>query len=81
MVYQLISLAGAVLVLAAFAAVQLKRLDSETVVYQLMNMLGGACLCVVAVVTVQYGFILLEGTWAVLSAAGLIRVLRRRAHA
>jgi len=76
MLFQIIQLVGAVLILGAFAAQQSKRLESETVVYQLLNCLGGFCLCTAAVAEVQYGFILLEGAWTILSAAGLVRVMR-----
>jgi hypothetical protein len=41
-------------------------------------MLGGACLTIAAVAASQYGFILLEGTWTIVSAAGLWRVARSR---
>ena len=65
------------MILSAFAAQQLKRLHAETAVYQFLNLAGGAFLTVVAVSTRQYVFILLEGTWTVMSAAGLWRVTRR----
>jgi hypothetical protein len=74
MVYQLISIVGAVVILSAYAAQQMKKLQAESVAYQLMNFVGGTCLCVAAVAAQQYGFIILEGTWAVLSAWGLWRV-------
>jgi hypothetical protein len=76
MLMQAISICGAILILSAFASHQMKRLHAETVTYQLMNLAGGACLTVVAVASVQYGFILLEGTWTLMSAAGLWRVIR-----
>jgi hypothetical protein len=38
MLMQVISILGAILVLMAFAAHQMKRLRSETVAYQVMNL-------------------------------------------
>lgn len=78
MLYQAISIVGAVVILSAYAAQQMKKLHAESVAYQLMNCIGGTCLCIAAVAAEQYGFILLEGTWAVLSAWGLRRVLTHR---
>ena len=80
MVYQIISLAGAVMILGAFAALQLGRLAAATRLYQVLNLAGGACLFVAATAAQQYGFILLEGTWTVASAYGLWRVTRRIAN-
>jgi hypothetical protein len=58
-------------VLLAFAGHQMKRLDTETVTYQLMNLFGGALMTMAAVSGREYGFILLEGTWTIVSAAAL----------
>ena len=74
---QAVSVAGAVLILLPFAASQFGRLTTASLAYQVMNLIGSAALTAVAVVESQYGFILLEGTWAIVSAAGLARVLRR----
>jgi hypothetical protein len=74
--FQLISLLGAVVILGAYAALQSQKLQSETAAYQALNALGGALLCATAVAERQYGFILLEGAWTVLSLWGLARVLR-----
>ena len=76
MVYQLLSLAGAILILGAFAAQQTKKLDADTAAYQLLNFIGGTLLCLTAIHERQYGFILLEGSWAVLSAWGLWKTLK-----
>jgi NADH:ubiquinone oxidoreductase subunit 6 (subunit J) len=77
MIYQVISLIGAVLILSAFAAAQMRKLKHESVAYQALNFAGGVCLCIAAVAALQYGFILLEGSWAILSAHGLWRVIRQ----
>jgi hypothetical protein len=72
---QAISIAGAILILLPFAASQFGKLATTSLAYQLMNLIGSAALTAVAVIENQYGFILLEGTWAIVSAAGLARVL------
>jgi hypothetical protein len=76
---QLISIVGAILILVPFAAAQFGKLATTSLAYQLMNLIGSAALTAVAVIENQYGFILLEGTWAVVSVAGLVRVLTRSA--
>lgn len=77
MIFQVVSVVGAILVLTAFAAHQFKRLESETKTYQILNLIGAFCLTATAVVTRQYGFILMEGSWTVISAWGVWRVVRR----
>jgi hypothetical protein len=79
LLFQVIQLAGAVLILAAYGAQQARKLISESVGYQSLNAAGGVLLCASAVAGRQYGFILLEGAWTVLSVWGLIRVMRHGA--
>lgn len=77
MTYQVISLVGAALILVAFAAHQTNRMRSEGAPYQWLNLLGGLCLFITAVASRQYGFIILEGAWALLSAFALLRLTRK----
>jgi hypothetical protein len=78
LLYQVISFIGAVLILSAYMGLQLNRLAAETIAFQTLNLFGGIFLCVTAVSLRQYGFILVEGLWAILSAIGLWRVVTRR---
>ena len=78
MLYQIISIIGALLVLVAFAAQQSRHLHVDSPTYQLMNFFGGLLLCITAIHTVQAGFILMEGAWTLLAARGLWRVTRQR---
>ena len=75
---QVISVMGAVLILTPFAASQLGRLKTSDLSYQVMNLIGAATLTAVAVLESQYGFILLEGVWTIMSAIGLRRVILQR---
>lgn len=73
---QVVSLAGAFLILIPFALSQLGRMAVKSLPYQAMNLAGSAMLTTVAVIGHQYGFILLEGVWAIMSAFGLRALLR-----
>lgn len=73
---QIVQLVGAALILIPFAAVQLGRMDVRSVGYQVLNLVGAALLTATAVAHRQYGFIVLEGTWAVMSLVGLVRLRR-----
>lgn len=75
---QAISLIGATCILLPFAASQLGRLSRDSVAYQVLNLVGSLLLEVVAVIEVQYGFILLEAVWAIMSVVGLANIWRRR---
>lgn len=69
---------GALLILVAFTAAQFGRLDQRSVVYLVLNLVGSVVLAILAWYEEQFGFLLLEGVWALVSAWGLAQVLRGR---
>lgn len=73
-----IEIAGSLLILSAFAASQAQKLDAHSLTYLALNVAGSAVLAVIALMHQSWGFLLLEGTWAVVSLVSLIAVLRRR---
>ena len=75
---QVVEVAGAVLILAAFIAAQRGRLSPHSLPYLVLNLVGSAALAVLALLDDDWGFLLLEGVWAPVSACGLAQVLARR---
>jgi hypothetical protein len=68
----LIQIAGALLVLVPFVASQAGVLSVRSVRYLVLNLIGSATLTVLALVHGDWGFLLLEGVWALVAARGLI---------
>ena len=75
---QLVQIAGALMILAAFAALQLGRISASSRLYLWLNLVGSAILAGLAWHEEQWGFLLLEGVWAIVSAWSLAQVLRGR---
>ena len=76
MLHQVVSLAGAAMILAAYVALQRGWLPREDRRYNALNFVGSALLTWVAAAARQWGFIVLEGTWALLSLPPLLRPRR-----
>jgi hypothetical protein len=75
--YQAVQITGAVLILAAFTAAQVGWLGRKSLRYLLPNMIGSGMLAVLALTGRQWGFLLLEGAWAVISLGGVVSAVSR----
>jgi len=67
-----LKLFGAILIVSAFALSQVGRMDARSYLYILLNLVGGAILAVLAYQQARWGFVLLEGTWTLISLVSLI---------
>ena len=70
---QVISLVGAILILAAYAGHQFGLIERTDAPYSCMNLVGSLVLAVIAYRGQQWGFLLLEGVWATVSVVPLVR--------
>jgi hypothetical protein len=75
---QLIQIVGAVLILIAFGAAQAGRMSPHALSYLVLNLVGSLVLTGVALNDSDWGFLLLETVWAIVSAWGLVQFMRGR---
>jgi hypothetical protein len=74
---QVIQIVGAALILVAYVAAQMERLDPQSRLYLGLNLTGSIILAVLAASGSQWGFLMLEGAWAFVSLWGLVAFSRR----
>ncbi|HEX6796274.1 MAG TPA: hypothetical protein VF116_01020 [Ktedonobacterales bacterium] len=75
---QIIAALGSLAVLSAYAASQVRWLRTTSLAYILLNLAGSGILAVVAIVERQWGFLLLEGAWALVSLWSVGRLVGGR---
>jgi hypothetical protein len=73
---QAISIVGAALILVAYGGNQAGWLDRTRPLYSALNFVGSVILTVIAWRAGQWGFVLLEGVWALISVPPLVRAGR-----
>lgn len=75
---QVVQIVGALLILVAFAGAQGGWLSPHSLLYLVLNVVGSAVLAAVALHGADWGFLLLEAVWALVSVWGLVQLSRGR---
>ena len=72
---QVISILGSLTILAAYGASQFRLMSPSGLLYSVLNLVGSAILAVIALIEHQWGFLLLEGVWALISLWTTVRIV------
>lgn len=77
--YQLVSIIGSVLLLTAYAGLQLGYLDAATsYLYQFFNLFGAACLTYSVIKPFNSGVFITELCWTGFSILGVVKLMQMR---
>lgn len=75
-VVEVVQIVGALMLLVCYLLAQAKRMSPEGYPYLLLNFVGSAVMTMTALIAYQWGFVFMEGVWALFSAWGLMQRLR-----
>jgi hypothetical protein len=76
----LIGFIGVFITLLAYFLIIFDFVPKEGVLFYLMNIIGSALACYASVMIVYWPFVVLEGTWTIISIVGLLKLLRAQPH-
>jgi hypothetical protein len=76
--HDVLQIAGALTVLAGYVAAQLGWTTPRSLGYLIANTLGAGVLAWLAWTSRDWGFLLLEGVWSLVSAVALVSIRRTR---
>ena len=71
--YDIVGVAGTLMILVAFFLLQAGRMSGNGIVYQVLNLVGAAAILVTLLGSFNLSVFLLESAWVLVSAYGLWR--------
>lgn len=74
----IIGMIGVTLVLSAYALLNLSKLSPQSLVYQLMNLMGAVLLLISLCFNFNLASVIIEVVWITFSLVGIVRVFRAR---
>lgn len=75
--YDWIGFAGVAILLLAFLLNLLKKIPSNSLAYIMMNIIGAGLACLASWLIQYIPFVILEGTWTIVSVIALFSYLRK----
>ncbi len=72
----LLGFMGVAMILLAYFLNLTQKLEPHHIAYILLNLLGATMACMASLLIAYYPFVILEGTWAMVSFVALINYLR-----
>jgi len=76
----LIGFIGVFITLLAYFLIIFDFIPKEGVLFYLLNIIGAGLACYASVLIVYWPFIVLEGTWTLISIVGLAKLYRTQPH-
>ena len=74
----LIGFVGVFILLVAFLLNLSKKITQDSLSYILLNLIGAGLACVASVLIDYLPFVILEGTWTLVSVIALVNYIRKR---
>lgn len=72
-VFDILGLVGVLLILTAYAALQLGRMDAADRIYSFLNLVGAVLILISLTVDFNLSAFVIESAWVVISLYGLLR--------
>ena len=76
----IIGFIGVFITLIAYFLIIFNFIPKEGVLFYMMNIVGAGLACYASVLIVYWPFVVLEGTWTLISIVGLIKFYRVQPH-